>query len=90
MAILFLGVGTWFMVLPSIDRGLAGALSSFLRNPLFFPPFPSDHGKTAEGVCVTRRFDFSTAFTAIAQSRAFPASRNKPLECITWADMSEF
>ena len=27
---------------------------------------------------------------AIAQSRAFPASRNKPLECITWADMSEF
>ena len=26
----------------------------------------------------------------IAQSRAFPASRNKPLECITWADMSEF
>ena len=21
---------------------------------------------------------------------AFPASRNKPLECITWADMSEF
>ena len=26
----------------------------------------------------------------IAQSGAFPASRNKPLECITWADMSEF
>ena len=26
----------------------------------------------------------------IAQSRAFPASRNKPLECITWDDMSEF
>ena len=26
---------------------------------------------------------------AIAQSRAFPASRNKPLECITWADMPE-
>ena len=25
VAILFLGVGTWFMVLPSIDRGLAGA-----------------------------------------------------------------
>ena len=30
MAILFLGVGTWFMVLPSIDRGLAGALSSII------------------------------------------------------------
>ena len=27
---------------------------------------------------------------SIAQSRAFLASQNKPLECIMWADMSEF
>ena len=26
----------------------------------------------------------------IAQSRAFPESRERHLECITWADMSEF
>ena len=49
-----------------------------------------DSGIPNFGSVRTLHCAIKTPMVAIAQSRAFPASRERHLECITWADMSEF